>query len=381
MNDEDAKREGWTVKDDAALVEEALASGPEAFTPIIERYKDAVFGVALARLRNFHDAEDTTQQAFIEAYERLDRLKDPSRLGAWLRSIAIHRSLNHLRGRGRFVNIEDIEESAEDGLTPQVELERHELRERVMAAIGRLSKVQRETVTLFYISGYALQEIAAIQEVPVGTIKYRLHEARNRLKKELMDMVEEVLKDGAPRKDFAARVFELLCAYPNRTGGRLWRRATMDELAEIGPPGLDGFTRALDLPHWRTRRAAVHYLGWARAYKKEALPAETAVDLLKKALSDSNRRVRAQAVLTLLTLNFPDERKRRELVPLLVPLLTDRSRKVRFLVAGRLSAPDCAADVPMDEAIRVLKNERDPAVHHRLELLLLEILKTYVKKT
>ncbi|MCZ6636205.1 MAG: sigma factor, partial [bacterium] len=108
------------MKDDAIVVAEALENGPEAFAPIITRYKDAVFGVALARVRNFHDAEDVTQGVFLEAFERLDRLKDPNRLGAWLRSIAIHRSLNYLRGRGRSVDLEVVAETVTDGRTPQI---------------------------------------------------------------------------------------------------------------------------------------------------------------------------------------------------------------------------------------------------------------------
>ena len=148
------------MKDDAALVGEALDGSPEAFGRIIDRYRDAVFGVALARVRHFHDAEDIAQAVFIEAFEHLDRLKDPERLGAWLRSIAIHRSLNHLRGRDRTVTIEAVEDPPAGGPTPHGEMERRELREQVMAAIGRLNRRQRETVTLFYINGYALQEVA-----------------------------------------------------------------------------------------------------------------------------------------------------------------------------------------------------------------------------
>ena len=68
-------------RDDGTLVALALRGGPEAFGPIIERYKGAVFGVALSRLRNFHDAEDLTQTTFVLAFDRPDRLKDPGRLG------------------------------------------------------------------------------------------------------------------------------------------------------------------------------------------------------------------------------------------------------------------------------------------------------------
>jgi len=74
-----------------------MAGGSEAFAPIVERYADAVFGIALARLGDFHDAQDVAQQAFVEAFERLDGLRDPARLGGWLRSIATHRAIDRVR--------------------------------------------------------------------------------------------------------------------------------------------------------------------------------------------------------------------------------------------------------------------------------------------
>ena len=355
------------MKDDVTLVTDALANGPEAFGPIVERYKDAVFGVALARLRNFHDAEDITQSAFVEAFERLDRLKDPCRLGAWLRSITIHRCVNYLRQGNRVVDIETIDEPADDSADPQTEIERQELRDQVMAAIGRLSKVQRETTTLFYINGYSQEEVARIQEVPIGTVKRRLYDARAKLKEDMIDMVEDVLKDSAPNEDFAARVFELLCAYPK--GGRMWRTDTRAELKKIGTSGMEGFIKALDFPHWPTRRTAAHYLGWMP-------PNETIVDLLKKGLTDRNRRVRSQAVDALLIwADVTDERRRKEFIPLIVPLLFDPSKKVRHFVAGRLCWK-AADQVPLETVAEALVNEDDPANRERLLYLLQKVLET-----
>ena len=107
------------MKNDIELVLAALSGGPEMFSPIIRRYKDAVFAVALARLCNFHDAEDITQEVFIEAFDHLDRLDDPLKLGAWLRSITIHRCIDYLRRRQEVVDLGDIAERMEDSSDPQ----------------------------------------------------------------------------------------------------------------------------------------------------------------------------------------------------------------------------------------------------------------------
>ena len=118
-----------------------MAGGPEAFGPIVERYQDAVFGVALARLGNFHDAQDVAQQVFLEAYVRLGNLRDANRFGAWLRSIAIHTSID-LSKRRKNANLDGLEVKTVE--TPHGVLERNELREQVMAAIGRLHEAREK---------------------------------------------------------------------------------------------------------------------------------------------------------------------------------------------------------------------------------------------
>ena len=351
--------------DDAALVARALAGGPAAFGPLIERYKDVVFGVALARLRNYEDAEDVTQGVFLEAFGRLDGLRDADRLGAWLRSIAIHRAVDLQRRGGRTAGLDEIVEPLIEWSTPHTEMEQLEVRERMMAAIGRLSKVQRETVTMFYISGYSRKEIARIQEVPLNTVKYRLYEARNRLKEDVMDMVGDVLRDSAPGKDFTDRVFKLLCAYPE--GGRLSITDAREALSEIGLEGLKGYERALDLRHWKTRRAAAFYLGWMP-------PEKEVIDLLKRGLQDSNQKVRNTTVGAMVAmLDVSESRRREEVVPLLLPLLFDSSKRVRHFTVGMLNYRGGEA-VPLETVAKALVQEEDPEVRDRLILLMGKVL-------
>ena len=168
---------------DAKLVTRYLKGEPEAFATIINRYKDAVFAVALSRLQNFHDAEDITQITFLEAFEQLSRLKESSNLGPWLRTIAINRSINFLNRRKRIVQFRTIDEAISDNPSPKIALEKKELAERVLEAVGQLSKTQRETVTLYYIGEHSIAEVATIQNIPLGTVKRRLHEARKKPQK------------------------------------------------------------------------------------------------------------------------------------------------------------------------------------------------------
>ena len=74
-----------TVSVDATLVERDICGVPDDFRAIVKHYKVVVFGVVLSKVRNFHQAEDMAQQVFVDAYQRLDTLKEPAKLGYWLR--------------------------------------------------------------------------------------------------------------------------------------------------------------------------------------------------------------------------------------------------------------------------------------------------------
>lgn len=370
------------TQDDATLVALAITEGPRAFGAIVERYQDAVFGIALSRLRNFHDAEDLTQTTFVEAFDRLDRLKEPEGLGPWLRTIAINRCINYLKRRERQVDFDAIDEPVSDKPSPEVDVEQAELREQVMVAVGRLSKTQRETVTLFYIGDYSLAAVASIQGVPLGTIKRRLHEARKRLKEDMMDMVEDVLKDNAPDENMADRVFNLLCAYPS--GSRFFNKPTIEALKEIGEAGKEGFDRIFDLPHSRSRATAVHYLG--SAFKEEDGPLrDMAIDYLKKALDDSNRGVRSKAVVALLFggIKISADEYTHDIMPLVIRLLSDSSKRTRRAVLFSItwwahkfseSKSHICEALPLDQICRAMVQEKDPENIRRFQLLIDRLL-------
>ncbi len=153
------------MTEDRLLVAAALEGGPEAYGPIIERYKDTLFGVAMGRLGHFYDAEDITQSVLVEGWERLGDLRDPARLGPWLRSIAVHRCIELVRRNGRLAEHAQAGASgnpdapAAAGLAqttatePDAALERAQTRRQVQLAAAALSPTQRETVTLYYFTG------------------------------------------------------------------------------------------------------------------------------------------------------------------------------------------------------------------------------------
>lgn len=191
---------------DEQLVRRVLAGNTECFRMLVERYQDAVFGVALSQTGSFPDAEDAAQETFLAAFESLGRLKDPARFGSWLYGIALNKVKMHLRRRRDRPPAEGALGPAAQAPRPDEVAAQRETREALMAALARLSAAHREAATLYYINGYSQKDISRFTDCPVGTVKTRLHDARRRLRKELVAMVEQELKRARPGRKFTERV-------------------------------------------------------------------------------------------------------------------------------------------------------------------------------
>jgi RNA polymerase sigma factor (sigma-70 family) len=351
------------MEDDEGLVAAALSEGPEAFAPIVTRYQHAVFGIALARVRDFHDAEDISQAVFVDAFLQLDRLQDPNRLGPWLRTMAINKSIDRIRRRRDSVDVEQIANDPRHAQMPN-ELQTSELRDQVMEAVGRLAPAQRETITLFYLSGYSIEEIGRIQGAPMGTVKARLHHGRRSLKREMMEMLEKTLTSEGPRDDLAQRVVEVLSRQD------LHSYDIYRELRGIGAGGaIDGFNEALQAPSSQTRRmAAYHAASFA-----DVGSIGPVLEIIKQGLRDRNKEVRSGTILALGHLPCSKEVLRRELIPIVVDLLLDRAKKVRQRATWYLS--DWPADVPLEKATWAHLEEPNRLVRENKEELVRRILR------
>ncbi len=207
------------------LVGRAQAGDLGAFDGLVARYQDAVFGTALALLGNRADAEDAAQEAFVQAWRDLSALREPEAFAGWLRRIATNRCRDVLRRSPRRWGVGERTVARAD---PIVEASRRALRDRVLQAVQSLSEPNRLAVTLFYIDGYSVQEVADFLEAPVGTVKRRLHDSRRRLREEMTDMVRESLEGEKPETELRVRVQAELQA----------RRAHWDSL--LHEPAEDG---------------------------------------------------------------------------------------------------------------------------------------------
>jgi RNA polymerase sigma-70 factor (ECF subfamily) len=185
-------------------IEEKYDGSPSqrAFTDLVERYQDMVFGLVYAILRDHFMAQDVTQEAFIIAYDKLDTLIEPEAFPSWLRRIAQQRSINALK-EGRPIALPRELESGSgtrDDLPEQI-FERNEVKRRIQAALNNLPEGQRIPVVLYHIDGYSQGEIADFLELKLNTVKKRIQRGRESMQKDLMGMFEKDLKSVRPSKD------------------------------------------------------------------------------------------------------------------------------------------------------------------------------------
>jgi len=183
-----------------------------AFDPLVREFQDMAVGYAYSILGDFHLAEDAAQDAFIEAYFCLGRLKEPKAFPAWFRRIVSRQCSRLTRGKQYpTVPLEATTEMANPGPSPLDLAAQRETQEMVLSAVNTLPEHERIATTLAYINGYSLAEVGDFLEVSVDTVKNRLRSARSKLRERMVSLMKETLKQHAPGDDFSRRasaVFE-----------------------------------------------------------------------------------------------------------------------------------------------------------------------------
>ncbi len=169
------------------LITRAQTGDREAFGELVQRFHPAVFAVALARLRDTNEATELAQEVFIHAMTKLAQLRDPHCFVGWLRQITVRMAINRVTRKAPVHGVEpEVLQNAPDAeADPLDEMIKGEDRSEVWQGLGRLKPIDRDTLVAFYIKGRSLKQMSHEFETPVGTIKRRLHVARNRLKNAL----------------------------------------------------------------------------------------------------------------------------------------------------------------------------------------------------
>jgi RNA polymerase sigma-70 factor (ECF subfamily) len=170
-----------------ALIARAQNGDRAAFGELVQRFQPAVYAVALARLRDPNEATELTQEVFIHAMTKIAQLRDPHCFVGWLRQITVRMAINRVTRKAPVYGAEpEFLQTAPDAeVGPLDTMIRGEDRTEVWNGLDRLKPLDRDTLVAFYIKGRSLKQMARQFDTPVGTIKRRLHVARNRLRQAL----------------------------------------------------------------------------------------------------------------------------------------------------------------------------------------------------
>ncbi|BCG61153.1 RNA polymerase sigma factor SigW [Paenibacillus sp. URB8-2] len=177
------------------LTKLALKGDQRAFAELVELYKDKIYHLGYRMLNNRHEAEDIVQETFLRVYRNLERYDDNQKFSTWIYRIATNLSIDRLRKRRPTYSL-DAELGDQEGtdgyslipsdnVTPESELLLSETQRTIYEAIDELPVKYRSVMILRYLQDLSLQEIGDVLDMPVTTIKTRVHRGREFLRKKL----------------------------------------------------------------------------------------------------------------------------------------------------------------------------------------------------
>ncbi len=185
---------------DWMVVQRVQAGDVAAFDQLILKYRERVYAMIYNMTSNREDAADLTQDSFIKAFQSINRFQGQSSFFTWLYRIALNSALTHIRRNKlrSFFSFDKVHEDATvsavlNQLTDKKDVQREvfvsELQEKLNEAMLKLSIPHRTVVTLFEIDGLSHEEVAEIMNCSVGTVRSRLHYAKQLLQAELQSYV------------------------------------------------------------------------------------------------------------------------------------------------------------------------------------------------
>jgi RNA polymerase sigma-70 factor (ECF subfamily) len=194
----DLERPAPTVDPDLELVDRWRDGDAAAFEQLVKRHERRVFGLLMRMLGNRQEAEDAAQDTFLNLHRHGHRFRREARFSTFVYRVAVNAALNRRRSLGRRRSHMDalgLEQSVGEALpqgpiSPEAATAGNEIRLRVQKEILALPKNLRAPVILYDLEGLAYSEIAEVLQVAEGTVKSRIHRARQALRERLADLVK-----------------------------------------------------------------------------------------------------------------------------------------------------------------------------------------------
>lgn len=191
-------KSGGNVKD-SAIIEKVLAGDAQSFEMLILKYQSRLYATVLNVVKDRELAEDIVQEAYMKGFEKLNTLKNHEQFYPWLKRIALNLALNHFERAKRVMDVESEEDETSfferipDGESPEELLVKEELKRYVRLFVEALPDKLRVVVILREIEDMSYEEISEMMNIPIGTVRSRLFNARQMIKDRL---INQGLVDG-----------------------------------------------------------------------------------------------------------------------------------------------------------------------------------------
>lgn len=182
------------AKDDAYYIAEVKRGNSEAFAPLVDKYKQLAFSLALKIVRNREDAEEAAQDAFVKAYRSLESFKGTSTFKTWFFRIVYTTAISKVRGKQHNqVSFEDYKLTDSELLDTENavgQLNAEERAAHLHKALDRLDPDERAILNLYYFEDLPVEEIAVITELSASNVKVKLFRSRKKLYAQLYSLMQ-----------------------------------------------------------------------------------------------------------------------------------------------------------------------------------------------
>lgn len=183
---------------DQIYIDKVLQGDTNAFTYLIDKYKNMAYTIAIKIVKNTEDAEEVAQDSFLKAYQKLETFKGNSKFSTWLYTIIYRNAISKIRKKK--IETTDIDSFVIDNYTtdfdfPQIEaIKNKEQKKYVAAAINNLPEIDALLITLFYLNESTVEEIEKITGLTKTNVKVKIFRARKKLYNELSLLLKNEVK-------------------------------------------------------------------------------------------------------------------------------------------------------------------------------------------
>ncbi len=192
-----------TTNNDQIIIDKILEGDTNAFSVLVDRYKDLVFTLALRMVKNREEAEEVSQDTFIKVYKSLNKFKGNSKFSTWIYRVAYNTCLDRIKRIKREYNVVAIDEFTEhhvktlDNALDQMEEQEH--KDKIQQCLQLLPSDDSFLLTLYYFEEQSLEEISKVVGLTANNVKVKLFRSRKKLTTILKDQLEPEIIESYER--------------------------------------------------------------------------------------------------------------------------------------------------------------------------------------